>query len=111
MKDSRVQSDAIVQKMFWTRNVRFVPAIRIAVMARIITKPNTKIQPLSDCTWVPQLISVWLSNTVPSVTSTGPSANTGKYRAQNVAPMMAEKAAPRFETKAAGGDRIRLTHT
>ncbi len=60
---------------------------------------------------VPAVTRAWLLKIVPSVTSTGPTANTGKYRAQNVAPMIAEKAAPKLETSAAGGLRMRLTQT
>ena len=69
---------AMNQNVFCQRNVVFVPAIRIAVIHRIITKPPRKIQPLSVWMWVPAVISAWLWKIVPSVTRTGPSAKTGK---------------------------------
>jgi len=59
----------------------------------------------------PQRTSVLLLKKMPRVTRIGPRAKTGKYLAQNVAPIMAEKAAPKFDTVASGGFRMRLTHT
>ena len=76
-----------------------------------MAKPPMKIHRLSSWKRVPQSTRLWLSKKTPRVTRVGPRANTGKYRAQKVAPIMAEKAAPKFETVASGGVRMRLTQT
>ena len=60
---------------------------------------------------LPHRISVSLWKKIPKVTRDGPRANTGKYRAQKVAPIIAENAAAKLETMASGGLRMRLTHT
>ena len=60
---------------------------------------------------MPHSTIVGLSKKTPSATRTGPSAKTGKKRAQKVAPIIAESDAAKFEIIASGGDRIRLTHT
>src|SRR2546426_692 len=111
MKARKVPTEAITQNQFCHRRVGLVPAIRIAVISTIIANP-----PMNTHNWwvwklVPHRTSVVLSKKIPSVTRVGPRANTGKYRAQNVAPIIAEKAAPKFDTVASGGERIRLTHT
>ncbi len=111
MNARNVPAVAMIQKMFWKRNVTFVPKISSAVISRIMNRPPRKIQTLSVWNRLPQVIRSLLWKKMPKVTSVGPSANTGKYRAQNVAPIMAENAAPKLDTVASGGDRIRLTHT
>jgi len=40
-----------------------------------------------------------------------PERALGKYLAQNVAPIIADNAAPKLDTVASGGDRMRLTQT
>src|SRR2546425_6191839 len=110
-KAMKVPTEAITQNQFCHRRVGLVPAIRIAVISTIMANPPRN----THRSWVwkllPHRISVLLLKKMPSVTSVGPRANTGKYRAQNVAPIIAEKAAPKFDTVARGGVRIRLTHT
>ena len=109
-----VPTVAMMKNVFCQRNVDLVPAISTIVSRAIIAKP-----PRNTQTWCsfwslklwPQSIRVWLLVTAPIETSTGPSAETAKYRAQNVAPMSAERAAAKLLTTASGGDRIRLTQT
>ncbi len=76
-----------------------------------MNRPPAKIQAGSVWNFVPTSIRPWLSNVTPSVTRIGPSAKTGKYRAQKVAPIIAERAAPKLLTRASGGERMRLTQT
>ena len=76
-----------------------------------MNRPPRKIHAWSVWNRSPQVIRSLLWKKMPNVTSVGPSANTGKYRAQNVAPIIAENAAPKLDTVASGGDRIRLTQT
>src|SRR5260370_17464977 len=105
MNARNVPAVAMIQKMFWKRNVTFVPKISSAVISRIMNRPPRKIQTLSVWNLLPQVIRSLLWKKMPKVTSVGPSAKTGKYRAQNVAPIMAENAAPKLDTVATGGAR------
>ena len=86
-------------------------AATIGSFGTIIASPPRKIQRLFVWKLLPQSTSVWLSKKTPRATRTGPSAKTGKNLAQNVAPIMADSAAAKFEIIASGGDRMRLTHT
>src|SRR5258706_10431364 len=111
MNARNVPAVAMIQKMFWKRSVTFVPRISNAVISRIMNRPPRKIQTLSVWNRLPQVIRSLLWKKIPNVTSVGPSANTGKYRAQNVAPIIAENAAPKLDTVASGGGRKRAAHT
>src|SRR5438093_505337 len=98
----KVPREATIQNTFCQRNVVFVPAIRIRVMTTIIESAPQKIHQFSVWNRPPQSTSALLLKKIPSVTSVGPSVKTGKYRAQNVAPIMAEKVAAKFDTVASG---------
>src|SRR5262249_39863279 len=111
MNARKVPAEAMIQKMFCQRSVILVPAISSAVISTIMNRPPRKIHVWSAWNLSPHVIKLLLWKTMPDRTSVGPSANTGKYRAQNVAPIMAENAAPKLDTVASGGDRIRLTQT
>src|SRR5258708_39438388 len=111
MKAREVAADAMIEKMFCQRSVTFVPKISSGVISRIMNRPPRKIQTWSVWNRFPQVIRSLLWKKMPKVTSVGPSANTGKYLAQNVAPIMAENAAPKLETVASGGGRSRRGHT
>ena len=110
-KATNVPSMAMIQNAFCQRKVVFTPAIRIAVISTIIDRPPTKIHSFFVWKFVPHSTIVGLSKKTPSATRTGPSAKTGKKRAQKVAPIIAESDAAKFEIIASGGDRIRLTQT
>ncbi len=111
MNATNVPTVAMIQNVFCQRNVVLIPEIRIRVMTMIIASPPRKIHRLSVWKLVPQSTIVWLSNSTPRPTRTGPSAKTGKNRAQKVAPIMADNAAAKFEIMASGGERMRLTQT
>ena len=106
-----VPTDAMIQKTFCQRKVVRVPAMSTSVRSRIIEKPPMNVQTLSVWNRVPHSVSTGMLNSTPRLERTGPSARTAKYRAQNVAPIRAESAAPKLETRASGGDRMRLTQT
>ena len=110
-KATKVPSIAMIQNTFCQRKVVFTPASRIAVISTIIDRPPTKIHSFFVWKFVPHSTIVVLSKKTPSATRTGPSAKTGKNRAQKVAPIIAESDAAKFEIIASGGDRIRLTQT
>ena len=99
------------QNVFCQRNVFLVPEIRIAVIHKIITMPPAKIQPLS----------VWIVGArrdqrvaVEDRSERDEHGADGEHREvprpEGRADHRRERA-PRFETIAAGGDRIRLTQT
>ena len=108
---TNVPNVAMIQKAFCQRNVVFRPAIRMAVTRTIIDTPPRKTHSFFVWKLVPHSTSVELSNRTPSDTRMGPRAKTGKNRAQNVAPIIADSAAAKLLTIASGGARIRLTQT
>ena len=101
----------MIQNAFCQRKVVRVPAMRTIVIRATIEKPPTKVQTLSVWKFVPHSVSTGMSSIAPRLVRTGPSAATAKNLAQNVAPIMAESAAPKLLISASGGLRIRLTQT
>ena len=103
---------AMIQKTFCQRKVVFTPAIRIDVISTIIDRPPTKIHSFFGLeVRAPFDHRGVVEEDAERRRGSGPSAKTGKNRAQKVAPIIAESAAPKLEIMASGGDRIRLTQT